>query len=265
MPKKIAIIADKTKNALSLKTSLLRDVNFCDLEKDNDQINFECILVIGGDGTMLHAIHTYMHLNLPFYGINTGTCGFLMNKIDNKDNIVLIIKNIRQSQSISIFPLNMDVTTQDNKKFNALAINEVSLLRQTHQTAKIEIYIDNKVQLRNLISDGVMLATPSGSTAYNLSAGGPILPINANLLALTPISPFRPRRWHGALLHNDAQVTFKVIDPNKRPLSAVADFHEIRNVISVHIKCLKDKKIKLLFNSTQTFEDRIIKEQFLEQ
>ena len=138
------------------------------------------------------------------------------------------------------------------------------LSKQTYQTAKIEISIDNQIQLKNLISDGVMLATPSGSTAYNLSAGVPILPINANLLALTPISPFRPRRWHGALLHNEATVTFRAIDPIKRPLSAVADFHEIRNVSSVNIKCLKDKKIKILFNSTQTFEDRIKKEQFLD-
>ena len=159
----------------------------------------------------------------------------------------------------------MEVTTTDNKKFTKIAINEVSLLRQTHQTAKLEISVDNKIQLKNLISDGVLLATPSGSTAYNLSAGGPILPINANLLALTPISPFRPRRWHGALLHHDVTIVFKVIDPIKRPLSAVADFHEIRNVIAVKIKSLKDKKIKILFNSTQTFEDRIIKEQFLEQ
>lgn len=265
MSKKIAIISDKTKNARGLKTTLLRNVNFLELEEKHNARNLKCIVVIGGDGTMLHSIHSYMHLGIPFYGINKGAYGFLMNRIDNTTDINQIIKNINNTTTTSIYPLQMDVTTIDKKHFTKLAINEISLLRQTHQTAKLEISVDNKIQINTLISDGVLLATPSGSTAYNLSAGGPILPINANLLALTPISPFRPRRWHGALLHNDAHVVFKAIDPLKRPLSAVADFHEIRNVISVKIKSLKDKKIRILFNSTQTFEDRITKEQFLEQ
>ncbi len=265
MPKTIAVISDTTKNAKDFKEFLLTNVNFLDLEQQSNIQNIKYIVVIGGDGTMLHSIHRYMHLDLPFYGINRGTCGFLMNSIDKTTDINNIIKNIQSSITTSIYPLQMDVTTTDKKHFTKLAINEVSLLRQTHQTAKIEISVDKKIQLKTLTSDGVLLATPSGSTAYNLSAGGPILPINANLLALTPISPFRPRRWHGALLHHDATVAFKVLDPIKRPLSAVADFHEIRNVISVQIKSLKDKKIKILFNSTQTFEDRITKEQFLEQ
>lgn len=265
MPKKIAVIADTTKKARDLKKLLLTNDNFFDLTQHTSIQNIKYIIVIGGDGTMLHSIHKHMHLGVPFYGINRGTCGFLMNSTDKAANIKTIIQNLESSTTTSIFPLQMDVKTIDQKNFTKIAINEVSLLRQTHQTAKLEISVDNKIQLKTLISDGVLLATPSGSTAYNLSAGGPILPINANLLALTPISPFRPRRWHGALLHHNTTVTFRVIDPIKRPLSAVADFHEIRNIISVKIKSLKDKKIEILFNSTQTFEDRITKEQFLEQ
>lgn len=264
MQRKIAIVSSNTKNAKSLKTTLLKNINFCNLEETQDYKNIDCIVVIGGDGTMLHSIHNYMDLNIPFYGINRGSYGFLMNNLGKKIDIPAILNNIQNSIATSIYPLQMLVTTLDNNQFTRLAINEVSLLRQTYQTARIEISIDDKVQLKNLISDGVMLATPSGSTAYNLSAGGPILPITANLLALTPISPFRPRRWHGALIRNDVTVTFRAIDPIKRPLSAVADFHEIRNINSVTTKCLKDKKITILFNSTQTFEDRIKNEQFLE-
>jgi NAD+ kinase len=264
MQKKLGVISNKTKNAQDLKTLLLRNVNFFDLDTATDYTALECLVVIGGDGTMLHSIHRYMHLNIPFYGINKGSYGFLMNKIYKKIDAEVIVDQIKTAIATSIYPLQMEVTTVDNKIFTALAINEVSLLRQTYQTAKIEIAIDHKIQLKNLISDGVMLATPSGSTAYNLSAGGAILPLNANLLALTPISPFRPRRWHGALLHNDVTVTFRAIDPSKRPLSAVADFHEVRNANLVTIKCLKDKKITILFNSTQTLEDRIKKEQFLD-
>ncbi len=264
MQRKIAITSSNTKNARNLKNVLLKNINFLDLEEIQDYTTIDHIVVIGGDGTMLLAIHNYMHLNIPFYGINRGSYGFLMNALDKKIDISAILNNIRHSISTSIYPLQMEVTTVDNKQFSKLAINEVSLLRQTYQTARIEISIDNQIRLKNLISDGVMLATPSGSTAYNLSAGGPILPITANLLALTPISPFRPRRWHGALIPNDSTVTFRAIDSQKRPLSAVADFHEIRNINLVTIKCLKDRKIRILFNSTQTFEDRIKQEQFLE-
>lgn len=264
MYKKIAIISDKTKQAMGLKSLLLKNGNFLDLEKCVNKKKFDCIVVIGGDGTMLHSIHNFLDLEIPFYGINKGTYGFLMNNINKNIKTKDILNNINNSIVTSIYPLQMNAIDKDNASFSALAINEISLLRQTHQTANIEISVDDKIQLKSLMSDGVMLSTPSGSTAYNLSAGGPILPITANLLALTPISPFRPRRWHGALLHSDSKVTFRVIDPLKRPLSAVADFHEIRNVVSVEIKCLKQRKIKILFNSAQTFEDRIIKEQFLE-
>lgn len=222
------------------------------------------IIVIGGDGTMLHAIHKYMHLNVPFYGINTGQLGFLMNSINLKTckNHSLLLNALSCTEETLIFPLEMSVLTVDNKRFKALAINEVSLLRQTCQAAKIEISVNNKLCLELLVSDGVMISTPAGSTAYNFSAGGQILPIGSNLLALTPISPFRPRRWHGALIRNDSIVTFKILSPKKRSVSAVADFFEIRNATRVDIKSLPNKRIKILFDKNHSFDSRVIKEQF---
>ena len=177
----------------------------------------------------------------------------------NKDDL---IKRINLSQSIVIAPLSMKVKSFDGNSHEAIAINEVSLLRETHQASKIKISIDDKVRLDELICDGILISTPSGSTAYNLSAHGPILPINADVLALTPISAFRPRRWKGAILNNRSEVRFEVIDGKKRPVSAVADSTEFRDIESVTVKQDNENSIQLLFDEQHSFEERILNEQF---
>jgi NAD+ kinase len=224
------------------------------------QNSIDLIVVIGGDGMMLHAIHDFMDLKVPFYGIKTGNLGFLMNEIidPSPENL---FEYLTTGHKISIRPLAMNAIDNEGQKHKALAINEVSLLRQTHQAAITDVYVNNKLQLEHLTSDGILVATPAGSTAYNLSAGGPILPINSNLLAITPISPFRPRRWHGALVELESKIDIEVVDPIKRPMSATADFNEIRNIKSVSIGIIREQ-IMLLFNHTQKFEDKTLKEQF---
>ena len=218
----------------------------------------DVIVVLGGDGFMLEAIKSHMSHNLPLFGLNYGSIGFLMNA-SNKDDL---IKRINLSQSIVIAPLSMKVKSFDGNSHEAIAINEVSLLRETHQASKIKISIDDKVRLDELICDGILISTPSGSTAYNLSAHGPILPINADVLALTPISAFRPRRWKGAILNNRSEVRFEVIDGKKRPVSAVADSTEFRDIESVTVKQDNKNSIQLLFDEQHSFEERILNEQF---
>ena len=220
--------------------------------------NGDVIVVLGGDGFMLEAIKSHMSQNLPLFGLNYGSIGFLMNST-NKDDL---IERINLSQSIQISPLSMKVQSVDGVNHEAIAINEVSLLRETHQASKIKISIDNKVRLEELICDGILISTPSGSTAYNLSAHGPILPINADVLALTPISAFRPRRWKGAILNNRSEVRFDVIDGKKRPVSAVADSTEFRDIESVTVKQDNENSIQLLFDEQHSFEERILNEQF---
>ena len=223
----------------------------------NSLDNADVIVVLGGDGFMLEAIKSNMSHNLPLFGLNYGSIGFLMNASNNDD----LIKRINLSQSIVIAPLSMKVQSVDGGH-EAIAINEVSLLRETHQASKIKISIDDKVRLDELICDGILISTPSGSTAYNLSAHGPILPINADVLALTPISAFRPRRWKGAILNNRSEVRFEVIDGKKRPVSAVADSTEFRDIESVTVKQDNENSIQLLFDEQHSFEERILNEQF---
>ena len=218
----------------------------------------EAIIALGGDGFMLETMKSNMDHKLPIFGINHGSVGFLMNASNDLD----LIDRVNASQSIKISPLKMSAVTPDGKEHTAMAINEVSLLREMHQAAKIKISIDGKVRIDELICDGVLVCTPSGSTAYNLSAHGPILPINADVLALTPISAFRPRRWKGAILDNTAEVTFEVHDFKKRPVSAVADSIEFRDVQSVTVKQDNDHAIELLFDEQHSFEERILNEQF---
>ena len=260
--KNIAVIENKTKLSKHYLDLLSTEYNIVELTTIRTQTP-DLIVVIGGDGMMLHSIHHYMDLNIPFYGIKTGNLGFLMNDINHPE---LTPKNLKHSISsakeISIRPLEMDATDLKQKHHKALAVNEVALLRQTHQTAKVEIYVNGKLQLKNLTSDGIMVATPAGSTAYNLSAGGPILPISANLLALTPISPFRPRRWHGALVDSESEIIIEVIDPIKRSVSATADFYEVRDIKTVSIK-IANQPIRLLFDPQQSFEERTLREQFV--
>lgn len=218
----------------------------------------DVIVAIGGDGFMLETLRAQMGEATPIYGVNCGTVGFLMNSQD----VDGLADNIDAAEAAVIHPLTMRATTQGGEIVEAKAINEVSLFRQTRQSARIRISVNGKVRMESLTCDGVLLATPAGSTAYNLSAHGPILPINAQLLALTPISAFRPRRWRGALLPHDAVVEFEACSPDYRPVSAVADNQEVRDVVSVEAKEDRAIAMTLLFDRGQSLEERILREQF---
>ncbi len=218
----------------------------------------DVIVALGGDGFMLRTLHRRLKHGLPIYGMNRGSVGFLMNKYNESS----LPERIQKAESITVHPLKMSATGIDGHKKTALAINEVSLLRQTRLAAKIRIIVDGVVRLHEMICDGVLVATPAGSTAYNLSAHGPIVPIGAGLLALTPISAFRPRQWRGALLPHDAKVTFEVIDAKERPVSAVADYTEVTSVSRVVITEDRSKSLTMMFDPEHNFEERILKEQF---
>ncbi len=226
--------------------------------------NADVVIVLGGDGFMLRALHTLLNQQkeLPVYGINCGTVGFLMNTFQF-DPPQDLFKKLHLSQPIRLHPLVMQIVNEKGEEQIAYAINEVSLLRQTSQSAKIRLFVDGVLRLETLVGDGILLSTPAGSTAYNFSAGGPILPLEANLLALTPINIFRPRRWHGALLPKTADVRFEVLDPLKRPVTCTADFHELASPLSVSVKEDTSKTLTLLFDPDHTLERRIIEEQFM--
>jgi NAD+ kinase len=220
----------------------------------------EVMVALGGDGFLLQTLHAMLdrHRPLPIFGMNLGTVGFLMNSwsSDLLENRLLAAKTIR------VAPLKMEAVTVDGDKVSLSAINEVSLLRETRQTAWIEVGIDNRVVLTELIADGVLVSTPAGSTAYNFSAHGPILPLESALVALTPISPFRPRRWRGAILPDRTRIRFRVLDPVKRPVSAVADQREVRDVSSVEITVDRASPLTLMFDPEHALDDRIAMEQF---
>ena len=218
------------------------------------------IVALGGAGFILETLHRYMNSGIPIYGMNRGTVGFLMNRFDLEN----LEQRLAKAIPIRLRPLKMTATTLSGEQRTALAINEVSLLRQTRQTAHVQITVDGKERLPLLICDGIMVATPAGSTAYNLSAHGPIIPVDAKLLALTPISAFRPRRWRGALLPHRVEVKLKVLDPTLRPVSATADFVEIRDVVEVSIKEDISTECTLLFDAEHNFEERILTEQFVQ-
>ncbi|HEX7007668.1 MAG TPA: NAD kinase [Alphaproteobacteria bacterium] len=219
----------------------------------------EIIVALGGDGLMLETLHRSICRGVAVYGMNRGSVGFLMNEY-REDNL---FERLAAAVRVSLHPLRMEALTNDGKTHEALAINEVSLLRQTRQTAKIRISIDGVVRMPELACDGVLVATPAGSTAYNLSAHGPIIPVGAGLLALTPISAFRPRRWRGALLPHTATVVFDVLEADKRSVSAVADFTEIRDVTRVTVREDDSVTLTLLFDPEHNLEERIIVEQFV--
>ena len=218
----------------------------------------ELIVAIGGDGFMLDTLRRFMNDNKPIYGVNCGTIGFLMNPPD----IDGLYGKLEKAESTTIHPLTMTACTVDGREETAKAVNEVSLFRQTRQSARIKISVNGQVRMGSLICDGVLLATPAGSTAYNLSAHGPILPINAHLHALTPISAFRPRRWRGALLSHDAVVKFEAIDPEHRPVSAVADNYEVRDAASVTVCEDRDTSMTIMFDRGHSLDERILREQF---
>lgn len=218
----------------------------------------DVIIALGGDGLMLQAMHAFMDTGKPIYGMNRGSVGFLMNDYRPED----LMSRIAAAKTETIHPLAMSVTTADGRSSTALAINEVSLLRQSYQAAKLRIAVDGNVRLEELICDGILLATPAGSTAYNLSAHGPILPINAPLLALTPISAFRPRRWRGALLPDYVRVEIGVLEADKRPVNAVADHIEFKSVIQVSVQEDRHSACLAMFDRDHTWDERILAEQF---
>ena len=211
----------------------------------------EAVVALGGDGFMLQTLHKMLDSGriLPVYGVNRGTMGFLMNKHRPKGALV---ERVNRSRPVGISPLRMEAINQNGDTRVECALNEVSLLRETRQTAKIEILVDGKTRIEELVADGVLVATPAGSTAYNLSANGPIL-----------ISAFRPRRWRGAILPDRAKVTFRINEPSKRPVAAVADQKEVRDVAEVHVEIARDSELTLLFDKGQTLEERIVAEQFV--
>ncbi|MBS0361976.1 MAG: NAD kinase [Proteobacteria bacterium] len=218
----------------------------------------EVIVALGGDGFMLECFHDHMASGLPVYGMNRGSVGFLMNDYSE----VGLVERIQAAEKATIHPLRMTATDVEGNTHVALAINEVSLLRQTRQAAKLRISIDGKLRLGELACDGALVSTPAGSTAYNLSAHGPIIPLDAKVLALTPISAFRPRRWRGALLAHTAKVTFEVLEAAKRPVSAVADNIEVRDVMDVQIAEDRDVSLHMLFDEGRSLEERVMAEQF---
>ena len=218
----------------------------------------DAIVVLGGDGFMLDILKRYQDLDLPFYGINKGTVGFLMNQNQNEN----LLNNLNQAEETIIHPLKMHAKKIDGSEEDHLAINEISILRSGSQAAKLKIVVDNLVRLEELVCDGALVSTPAGSTAYNYSAHGPILPIDSNILALTAMAAFRPRRWRGALIPSNAKIEFFIKDSNKRPVSAYADSKEVKNISSVKIESEDDVYYKLLFDKGHGLQERILREQF---
>ena len=247
---KYHFIFDNTVRSQKLKKTFKKyknyNINLCDL-----------IIVAGGDGFMLKVLKKYYKQKKPFYGINCGTIGFLMNRF-NLDNLD---KQVKKTKEFLINPLEIKVTKFNGKKLKTLAINEISLLRQSRQTAVLNLRLNNRELLKKLVGDGVLVSTPAGSTAYNLSVHGPIISINSNKLAITPISSFRPRRWKGKVVSDNSKIFIKNLDFNKRPVSAVADNHEIRNIKNVEIKSNKKISFKILFSSSESIIKKIKFEQ----
>jgi len=257
--KTIAFVADTTDSAQAQLRALSHEYGNAPFSEA------DVIVAIGGDGLMLKTLHDNMkgrgpeETEIPIYGLNYGSVGFLMNAVSD----VKLEDRLSQAQAVNLHPLHMTARTVHGVESTELAINEVSLLRETSQTAKIRISIDGKVRLDELVCDGVLVATPAGSTAYNLSAHGPILPLSAGVLALTPISAFRPRRWRGALLPREAFVSFEILEGAKRPVSAVADSREVRDVARVDVHEDRDITLTLLFDPEHNLEERILSEQFV--
>jgi NAD+ kinase len=253
--RRIGLLSSHTEVAKAAEAMLRRRYTFA------DNVDAEVLVALGGDGFMLNTLHEMLDSNrrcVPVFGMNRGTVGFLMNewRIDR------LAERIENAKAIRVAPLEMRATTVGGKTFTHSAINEVSLLRETRQTAKIEISVNGRVALPELACDGVLVATPAGSTAYNLSARGPILPLQAKMLALTPISPFRPRRWSGAILPDDTAVCLTILEAQNRPVSAVADQTEVRDVARVEIRLDRERSLTLLFDPEHALDERIAMEQF---
>jgi NAD+ kinase len=250
--RRIAFAASQTPEAVEAKARLAS--RYGDVPPETA----DAVVALGGDGLMLQTLHRNMRSKIPIYGMNRGSVGFLMNEYQEDD----LLERLAEAEINTIHPLRMQVRDAGGKEHKALAINEVSLFRQTHQAAKLKISVDGKVRMEELVCDGVLVATPAGSTAYNLSAHGPLLPINSPLLALTPISPFRPRRWRGALLPNRAHIEIEVLEAAKRPVSAVADHHEVRSVAKVEVREDTRTRLLMMFDPGHALDERILAEQF---
>ncbi|HVZ08579.1 NAD kinase [Rhodopila sp.] len=248
----MAFLAAATPVAVDAHTRLVERYGNSDLQRA------AVVVALGGDGFMLETIHLVQPLRIPVYGMNRGSVGFLMNAYQEDE----LPERLSRAQAAELHPLRMHAVTANGAVEEALAFNEVSLWRQLRQASKIRITIDGRVRLEELSCDGVLISTPAGSTAYNLSAHGPIVPLSANLLPLTPISAFRPRRWRGALLPSSADVVFAVLEHEKRPTAAVADFTEVRDVVSVAVSEDRSISVTVLFDPDQGLSERIIAEQF---
>ena len=248
---KIQVISDKNKKSQKIKSVLINKIKSLDFVKSNITI------VIGRDGFMLQTLKKNKNSKKFFYGINSGNYGFLMNKFSSKN----MIKNLSKAKMITISPLVMTVKNNNNQTKKYLAVNEVSILRQSRQAASLSIYHGSKQIIKKLISDGVLVSTPAGSTAYNLSVHGPILSLNSKKLSISPISPFRPRRWRGKIISDRSQITIKNLNPKKRPISAVADNIEVRNAKNITVKTNQKIKFNLLYDTNRSLQKKIKIEQ----
>ena len=249
---KLAFVASEMPSAQLAKKRL--EAQYGSIEPENA----DHIVALGGDGFMLETLHQFLRSDIPIYGMNQGTLGFIMNEYVEID----LPARVASAQSVIIHPLCMTAQRVNGEIIRALAFNEVYLLRQTRQASKLRVLIDGVERIEELICDGIITATPAGSTAYNLSAHGPIIPLNANLLALTPISPFRPRRWRGALLPHTAKIRIEIMDGEKRPVSAVADYTEVREVQSIEVEEDVAVSLTILFDPEHSLEERVLREQF---
>lgn len=251
--KRIAFLASRTADAQAALATMTALHGQCAPDAS------DVLCALGGDGFMLQTLHRYGALGRPVFGMKLGTVGFLMNQFSESG----LLERLAAAEPAKLRPLEMVALTDSGASVTSLAYNEVSLLRQTRQAAHIGVELNSQTRIDELICDGVMVATPAGSTAYNYSAGGPILPLGSGVIALTPIAPFRPRRWRGALLKADTEVRFRVLDPYKRPVSATADSHEVRDVVEVAIRESRDRMVTLLFDPEHNLEERILSEQFM--
>jgi NAD+ kinase len=249
---RIAFVAAQTDEAQSALASLKSRYGDASIE------SADAIVALGGDGFMLRTLHRHIARRLPVYGMKVGTVGFLMNHYDEGD----LPTRLARAQATPLRPLAMDAVTESGATSHALAFNEVSLLRQTKQIAHLSIALNGSVKLDELMSDGIIVSTPAGSTAYNYSAHGPILPLGSQLLAMTPLSPFRPRRWRGAIIPAVTDIRIDILDPYKRPVSATADSNEVRDVVEVSIRESREETMTLLFDPEHNLEERILNEQF---
>ncbi|GAB2616520.1 NAD kinase [Novilysobacter erysipheiresistens] len=249
---RIAFLASAADEAQAARAQLLAR------HEDHPPEQADVLVALGGDGFMLQTLHRHGGLGKPVYGMKLGTIGFLMNHLAFDG----LLERIHAAEPAVLRPLEMLVQTESGTTVGSLAYNEVSLLRQTRQAAHVSIELNGQVRLDELICDGVLVATPAGSTAYNFSAHGPILPLGTNVVALTPIAAFRPRRWRGAVLKADTEIRFRVLDPYKRPVSATADSHEVRDVVEVMIRESHDRTVTLLFDPEHNLEERMLAEQF---